>query len=236
MRPASRLAVTLWTIAICFLTVLPSLSGLATAQSAGSKDKLSHHSPPSQHPVASVAIVRRATPNAPPALTADSWTGTAGDNNWGTAGNWNAGVPTSASAVTIGTTTANVNMNVTGNFGTLTLSNSGDVLNILNADVLNAFGNITNNGALNLNSSGSSTQLVLQGNVTLSGSGTVTLSNNAGNVIFGAVTSDILTNQETIQGAGSIGGSFVILTLENSGTSNANQSAGLTIETDEIGR
>src|SRR5260370_30255111 len=80
-----------------------------------------------------------------------------------------------------------------------------------------------------MTSSGSSPQLVLESVASMS-SGTVTLSNNAGNVIFGAVTSDTLTNQETIQGAGSIGGSFGILTLVNSGTINANQSAGLTIE------
>jgi hypothetical protein len=172
---------------------------------------------------------RRATRNAPPPLTADSWTGTSGDSNWNTAGNWSAGVPTSADAVTIGTASANVNLSgAIGMFGTLTLSNSGDVLNIQNAAILDASGNITNNGALNLNSSGSFTELVLEGNVTLSGSGTVTLTNNASNYIFGAATADTLTNQETIQGAGHIGNGE--MTLVNSGTINANQSAGMTIQ------
>src|SRR5216684_4246850 len=184
MRPSSR-AVTPRITALCLLAVVFGLNGLVAAQSAKSKRKLSQQSVVRQHPVANRAVAGRATRNTPPALTADSWTGTSGDNNWGTAGNWSAGVPTSASAVTIGTTTANVNMNVTGNFGTLTLSGSGDALNILNADVLNAFGNITNNGALNLNSTGNTTELVLQGNVTLSGSGTLTLSNNVNNFIFG---------------------------------------------------
>src|SRR5713101_2520216 len=118
MRPASRLAVTLWTIALCIFAVLFFLDGLVSAQAAaGSKRKLSQQSVLRQQPVANHAVAGRATRNAPPALTADSWTGTSGDNNWGTAGNWSAGVPTSASAVTIGTATANVNMNVTGNFG-----------------------------------------------------------------------------------------------------------------------
>jgi hypothetical protein len=56
----------------------------------------------------------------------------------------------------------------------------------------------------------------------------VTLSNNANNVIQGSATTDTLTNQETIQGAGNIGNGQ--MTLVNSGTINANQSAGLTIQ------
>ena len=186
MRPSSRLVVTLWPIALCFLAVLASFDGLASAQSAESKRKLSQHSLLSRHPQGSNATVHRATRNAPPPLTADSWTGTAGDNNWNTAGNWSAGVPTSSSAVTIGTATASVNMNVNGgNFGTLALSGSGDSLTILNGDVLNAFGNITNSGNLNLSSSANFTELVLQGNVTLSG-GTLTMSNNVNNYILGS--------------------------------------------------
>ena len=78
-----------------------------------------------------------------------------------------------------------------------------------------------------MNSSGNFTELVLQGNVTLSG-GTVTMSNSVDNYIFGAATADTLTNQETIQGAGHIGNS--LMTLVNSGTINANQSAGMTIQ------
>src|SRR6266849_1605769 len=118
MRPASRLAVTLWIPALCIFAVFFSLDGLVSAQAAaGSKRKLSQQSLLSQQPATSVRSSQRAKSNAPPSLTADSWTGTAGDNNWNTSGNWSAGVPTSASAVTIGTATANVNMNVTGNFG-----------------------------------------------------------------------------------------------------------------------
>jgi len=198
MRPSSRLVVTLWTVALCFLAVLASLNGSASAQASGSKRKLSQHSLMSEPPVVSTAAARPTTRTAPP-LTADSWTGTSGDNNWNTAGNWSAGVPTSSSAVTIGTATASVNMNVNGgNFGTLALSGSADSLTILNGDVLNAFGNITNSGSLNLSSTGSFTELVLQGNVTLSGSGTLTLSNNVNNFIFGAVATDQFTNQQTI--------------------------------------
>src|SRR5258706_5222522 len=48
------------------------------------------------------------------------------------------------------------------------------------------------------------------------------------NFIFGAATLDTLTNQETIQGSGNIGNG--IMTLVNSGTINANQSVGMTIQ------
>ncbi len=228
MRPASRL-LTPWINVLCLLAVLFSVVGFASAESAGSKRKLSQHSLPSQQPVASLKSAQTALPDAPPPLTADSWTGTAGDNSWNTSGNWSAGVPTSSSAVTIGTASANVNLSSgTGSFGTLGLSNTGDVLNIQNGAILDAFGNITNTGTLNLNSSGNFTELVLEGNVTLSGSGTVTLSNNANNFIFGHLGTDTLTNQETIQGAGNIGNGS--MTLVNSGTINASQSAGMTLQ------
>jgi fibronectin-binding autotransporter adhesin len=82
-------------------------------------------------------------------------------------------------------------------------------------------------GTLQLNSSGNFTELVLEGNVTLSG-GAVTLSNNSQNYIFGQISTDTLTNQETISGAGQIG--HAQMTLVNSGTINANQSSGITID------
>ncbi len=225
MRLSSR-AISLSTLATCLLALLATVS--LQAETSSSRRKLSQQSLLNSHPVTRTVAARGSLRNAPP-LTADSWTGTSGDSSWTTSGNWTAGVPTSSSAVTIGTASANVNLTTgTGSFGTLALSNSGDVLNIQNGAILDAFGNITNTGTLNLNSSGNFTELVLEGNVTLSGSGTVTLTNNANNYIFGAATADTLTNQETIQGAGHIGNG--VMTLVNSGTINANQSAGMTIQ------
>jgi len=105
---------------------------------------------------------------------------------------------------------------------------AGGVIKVDNGGVLNLqSGNYPTLGAVQVNSSGNATELVVTGgNVTLSG-GSVTLSNNANNFIFGAASSDTLTNQETIQGAGNIGNGQ--MTLVNSGTINANQSAGMTI-------
>jgi fibronectin-binding autotransporter adhesin len=232
MRPVSSRAATLWISVLFLLAALVSFDGTASAQAAaGSKRKLSQQSRLSQHPVASMAAARRTTLNAPPPpLTADSWTGTAGDNNWGTPGNWSVGVPSSANAVTIGTATANVNLNVNGTFGTLALSNAGDVLNVANNMVLTADGNITNNGQLNMNSVGNNTELIVGASgIMFSGTGTLNMSNNTQNLIFGAAAADKLTNSSTIQGSGNIGAGQ--MALANSGTIDATQSNNLIIQT-----
>jgi hypothetical protein len=99
-----------------------------------------------------------------------------------------------------------------------------------NAAALNLqSGTYTKLGAVTLNSAGNQTSLIVDGaNVTLSG-GTVTMTNNVNNYILGAAGADTLTNQETISGAGHIGAGQ--MTLSNSGTINANQSAGMIIQT-----
>jgi len=111
--------------------------------------------------------------------------------------------------------------------GTINNSAGGTFKIDNNATLDLAGGTYSQLGAVQLNSSGNFTELVLDGNVTLSG-GTVTLSNNAQNYIFGQTSSNTLTNQETIQGAGQIGHGQ--MTLVNSGTINSNGSAGMTIQ------
>jgi len=69
--------------------------------------------------------------------------------------------------------------------------------------------------------------------VTLSG-GTVTMSNNTSNFIFGASSANTLTNAGTIQGAGHIGNGS--MGLVNSGVINANQPSLLTIQANRHGR
>ena len=49
-------------------------------------------------------------------------------------------------------------------------------------------GTITNQGNLAVNSVGNTTDLLLNGSVTLQGGGTVTLSNNANNRVYGGST------------------------------------------------
>src|SRR5712692_69191 len=86
-------------------------------------------------------------------------------------------------------------------------------------------GTSTNTGSLQLNSGNNPTNLKISGNVTLSGAGSVTMSNNPNNFILGNSTgNEILTNKQTIQGAGNIGAGF--LTLTNQGTVDANLGLG----------
>jgi hypothetical protein len=119
-------------------------------------------------------------------------------------------------------------MSSTNTLGGTINNSAGGILKIDNGAVLDLeAGTYSQLGTVQINSSGSFTELVLLGNATLSG-GTITMSNNANNYIFGAATADTLTNQETIQGAGHIGNGQ--MTLVNSGTINANQSQGITLQ------
>jgi fibronectin-binding autotransporter adhesin len=144
-----------------------------------------------------------------------SWNG--GTGSWETAGNWSSGVPGATSNACINVASSTVNITSTSGDSTLNLDiNLGtDILNIGNNTQLTiqSGGNILNNGALNLNSSANTTELIIDGATTLSGTGTVTMSNNTNNYITGGGT---FTNNQTIQGAGNIGNNN--LTLVNSGS------------------
>src|SRR5229473_8708639 len=230
MRPTSA-RVASWMSVVCILVGLFAFANLTFAQSrSNAKRQLSERPLSSTAALTAAAPVHLATSAVKPPNTSDSWTGGGDGTSWNNAANWSAGVPNSSTVdVTIGTATAAVNDNLSASVGNLTLSHAADGLTIANGIVLSVFGSAINNaGTITLGSTGSFTELVLQGNVTLSGGGTVTLSNNAQNYIFGAVTADTLTNQETIQGAGHIGNGA--MTLVNSGTINANQSAGMTMQ------
>ena len=108
---------------------------------------------------------------------------------------------------------------------------SGDRLSVGNGSSLAIMGStIANAGTLTLSATTDNTDLVINApNVTLSGAGKLTLSNNANNRIYGSAATDVLTNQGTIQGAGQIG--IGQLTLVNSGVINANQTNDLVINT-----
>jgi fibronectin-binding autotransporter adhesin len=84
---------------------------------------------------------------------------------------------------------------------------------------------LSNSGNINLTGATGSAELEINGNVTLSGTGKVILSNNANNIITGAVTTNTLTNSSTIQGSGSIANIGIV----NKGTILANQSIPLLI-------
>jgi hypothetical protein len=178
-----------------------------------------------------------AATTAAAANVTDVWNG--GTGLWNVATNWSGGIPNNGTPT--GTTydvlidngnpvASSVTLNVNAAIDNLSVD-ANDSLSFNNATALTIQGaTITNKGNINLNSTGSLTELVISApSVTLTGGGTVTLSNSTGNYILGAATADTLTNQETIQGAGNIGNGT--MTLVNSGTINSNGSAGMTLYT-----
>lgn len=157
----------------------------------------------------------------------DAWKGGAG--NWSNASKWTGGIPSGTSNALIdnGNAAASpVRLDVNGSATNLTID-SDDSLNFNNGVSLSigatGGGTISNAGHLNMNSTGTSTVLVVVNaggaGVTLTGGGTLTMSNNTNNVI--GVFGGGLTNlSNTIQGAGHIGNTQ--MGLNNKGTINAN--------------
>ncbi len=102
---------------------------------------------------------------------------------------------------------------------------SGTTLN-LSGGAGNSYSNV---GKILLNSTGSTTDMRLSGgDVSLTGAGTVTMSNNINNRILGNAGTERLTNSNTISGAGQIGANSMLLT--NQGTIRADQVNTLTID------
>jgi len=170
----------------------------------------------------------------------DSWIGGAGQ--WNVAANWSSGEPLngSPSGATYnvfisngGAVTMNNGLNSSTPIDNLTVGSSSS-LAISDGNNLTITGStLANAGVIALNSGGHATYIVIGApSVTLSGGGTITMSNDAGNFIVGSATANTLTNEETIRGAGSIGGGngSTSLTLVNSGIIDANQSVGMTIQ------
>ena len=115
-----------------------------------------------------------------------------------------------------------------------TLVNSGAV-NVADGAILELGATILNNkGSLNLQGvdGGAGAQLLIDNNLTLTGGGRVSLSSNGNDQIVDNGNSLTLTNvNNTISGAGTIGQADGLLTLNNSGTVNANGSSSLIINT-----
>ncbi|HWY22110.1 MAG TPA: hypothetical protein VNX26_12875 [Candidatus Acidoferrum sp.] len=102
------------------------------------------------------------------------------------------------------------------------LTNSGTI-NVQNNSQLELTGAITNSGTITLQAAGNTTYLLINGAVTLNGSGIVNLSstnNSYTNQIYGVGTTPTLTSFNTIEGAGNLGSSNMGFT--NNGTLDAN--------------
>ena len=159
-----------------------------------------------------------------------------GTGNWSNGSDWTGGVPNSPTqsvCITNGTMGAPsvVNLNIDASINDLQLG-TFDTLNFDPGTVLEVFGTqIINAGQINVNSGGGQNAVLeLANNVTLSGNGTLTLANSGMGgtaIIYQASGGLTLTNQSTIQGAGTIG--FNGLSLINQGVVDANTS-GQTLE------
>jgi uncharacterized protein with beta-barrel porin domain len=176
----------------------------------------------------------------PPAADAQNWNGSV-SNLWSNASNWTPNtVPnSSAASATITNTTNNpVLIDIAPTIGNLTVGSVNSV-NLNNAGSLTVAGgagagSLGIAGTLTIGSTGSFTDLILAGaagsTITLSGGGTLALSNSPNNRVF-STTGDTLVNSagNTIRGAGQLGinNAGFGFTLNNAGIINANQSGGI---------
>jgi autotransporter family porin len=175
---------------------------------------------------------------------AQTWNGSMSDL-WGTAGNWTPNtVPNSSTASVVITTTTNnpVLINISPTIPNLTLGASNTLTLNDNQSLTLAGGTgasaISIAGTLNLGSGGDNADQILGGTtgstITLSGGGTLALSNRFQNRIY-STTVDTLVNSSgnTIQGSGQfgIGASGDAFTFNSAGIVNANQSTALAINT-----
>jgi hypothetical protein len=118
--------------------------------------------------------------------------------------------------------------------GTLTNPAGGQMTIGNNAALTLTGSTISNAGTLAMDSAGNLTELIVgSANTTLSGGGTLTMSNTTANVIVGSAAANILTNQETIQGSANIGNGS--MGFVNSGSVLATQSAPLIIDPSNAG-
>ena len=116
----------------------------------------------------------------------DNWLG--GSGNWNNGSMWSAGIPTSTSNVFVDHGNAKVSA-VTVSDGeqaaNLTID-SDDSVSVLSNAILTVFGpTISNAGTLAIAATSGGANFDISGSVTLTGAGTLNMSNNANNIIFG---------------------------------------------------
>jgi hypothetical protein len=152
-------------------------------------------------------------------LTLD-WEG--GSGIWETAGNWNpVSVPSSSDVVRIdpaGAFNLTVTINSAANAHNLDIG-VNDTVTVANARSLTLNGQggasslVLNSGSsLFLNSAGNNTTLQIDNtSVSVTGTGSIDLSNKSTNFITGTVNTNVLTNHATIQGAGSVGANTLVI-------------------------
>lgn len=177
------------------------------------------------------------------AVTLDvGWLG--GSGSWDNAANWStAGIPAGTDSVSIdpspsGAVTVTISAPATAKNLTIGASDTVSIGNnqslTLDAGGGTSLLTIGTDAKLSLNSVGNNTALVVQnGQLVVSGSGSIDLGNNAGNQIRGTSGTASLINQATIQGAGALG--LDTLSLVNNGTIAALYSTPLILDPAALG-
>ena len=105
---------------------------------------------------------------------------------------------------------------------------------VQNAEGTQLTGTFTNQGTVQMNSVGNTTELQANGAVTLTGGGTIVMSDNVNNYLLQSVSGSSMTNvNNTISGSGNIGNGAMAFTNDAGGTVDALSSSGhtLTIQT-----
>lgn len=166
-----------------------------------------------------------------------SWTNTGGTIEAETGSSVNLAGSTSITGGTLTTSgTGAINVLANNTVYLTGLTNSG-TLNEQNNSQLNFTGTMTNSGTVNVQAAGNTTYLIINGSVTLNGTGTIDLTSTNGQYtgeIYGAGTAPILISHNTIEGAGNLGSSNMAFT--NDGTLDANVTGqNLGINVDGIG-
>src|SRR5208337_2674357 len=167
----------------------------------------------------------------------DSWIGGA-TGNYNNTANWSLGVvpnnTTQATYSVVIPTSSAVTLDINPTIDNLTIDATSS-LSIPNDKSLTVVGSgsgtgtINNSGTIALEATGYGASLLASGNVSLTGGGTVTMSNSSENVIDQATSNSTLTNvNNTIQGSGEIGNYG--LSLNNQSLIDANQSSALLID------
>jgi hypothetical protein len=122
------------------------------------------------------------------------------------------------------------------------VTNTGSVV-VADQSSLGLLGAITNDGTILVNSAGYGTNLVIgpgsktAGTVTLSGTGTVVLSDNGNNAVLAGEAGDTLVNGQLIAGAGSFSGGLALLnqaTIDANGVNALVMTAGVTVTNDAV--
>ncbi|MBK1621632.1 hypothetical protein CKO42_25205 [Lamprobacter modestohalophilus] len=136
-----------------------------------------------------------------------------------------------------GTLTGAGAFDLRGNATLADLTSDADIT-IANAQTGRLAGTVINDGTISVDSTSGTTSLSIEGNTTLSGTGSVQMSNQTGNRITGSFGSTLTQAADhSISGSGNIGSS--VIGLDNAGTIEAVGSEGLTLNlrtTDEVTR